>query len=101
MRNVTTLVWRSYACLISGFRLAFAVGGADCFPDEVDIPMSSASLDRLLSAASEVAASDLHLVTGIPPAFRVNGEIIIADEDALTQAEVEEISKGLLNEQQK
>jgi len=23
----------------------------------------------------------LHLVAGVPPAFRVNGEIIIADED--------------------
>ena len=63
--------------------------------------MSSENLDRLLSAAAEFDASDLHLVVGVPPAFRVNGEIIIADEDALTEAEVSQIADHLLNEQQK
>ena len=47
--------------------------------------MSTPNLDRLLSAANDFDASDLHLVAGVPPAFRVNGEIIIADEDALTE----------------
>src|SRR5690242_4489583 len=63
--------------------------------------MTSDLLDRLLSAANEFDASDLHLVAGIPPAFRVNGEIIIADEDAMTEAEVEQMANSLLNEQQK
>ena len=63
--------------------------------------MSSENLDRLLSAAAEFDASDLHLIVGVPPAFRVNGEIIIADEDALTEAEVSQIAELLLNEQQK
>ena len=45
--------------------------------------MSTENLDRLLAAAKEFDGSDLHLVAGVPPAFRVNGEIIIADEDAL------------------
>src|ERR1022692_1890546 len=63
--------------------------------------MSSENLDRLLSAAAEFDASDLHLVVGVPPAFRVNGEIIIADEDALTEGEVSQIADHLLNEQQK
>src|ERR1051326_7780897 len=63
--------------------------------------MATPNLDRLLSAASEFDASDLHLVAGIPPAFRVNGEIIIADEDAMTEAEVEQMANSLLNEQQK
>jgi len=63
--------------------------------------MTTPNLDRLLSAASEFDASDLHLVAGIPPAFRVNGEIIIADEDALSETEVEQMSCTLLNEQQK
>src|SRR5262249_50438916 len=56
---------------------------------------------RLLSAVKKFDASDLHLVAGVPPAFRVNGEIIIADEDALTEQEVEQMANGLLNEQQK
>ena len=51
-------------------------------------PMSTENLNRLLSAANEFDASDLHLVAGVPPAFRVNGEIIIADEDALTEDEI-------------
>src|SRR6266567_4059424 len=59
------------------------------------------ALDRLLSAAKEFDASDLHVVAGVPPAFRVNGEIIIADEDALTELEVEQMAFSLLNEQQK
>src|ERR1035437_5559098 len=63
--------------------------------------MSSENLDRLLSADADFAASDLHLVVGVPPAFRVNGEIIIADEDALTEADVTQIADHLLNEQQK
>ncbi|HWH72079.1 MAG TPA: PilT/PilU family type 4a pilus ATPase [Candidatus Sulfotelmatobacter sp.] len=63
--------------------------------------MSTALIDRLLSAASEFDASDLHLVAGVPPAFRVNGEIIIADEDSLTEADLEQIAYSLLNEQQR
>ena len=39
-------------------------------------------------------------VAGVPPAFRVNGEIIIADEDALTETDITEMAESLLNEQQ-
>ena len=35
------------------------------------------------------------------PAFRVNGEIILADEDALSEADLNAIAESLLNEQQK
>ena len=45
--------------------------------------MSTENLDRLFAAANKFDASDLHLVAGVPPAYRVNGEIILADEDAL------------------
>jgi len=63
--------------------------------------MATPSLDRLLSAATDFDASDLHLVAGVPPAFRVNGEIILADNDALTEGDVEQIAYSLLNEQQR
>src|SRR5690242_4324650 len=63
--------------------------------------MSTENLDRLLAAAKEFDGSDLHLVSGVPPAYRVNGEIIIADEDALNQEEITEMAESLLNEQQK
>jgi len=64
-------------------------------------PPSTVILDRFLTAAAEVDASDLHLIAGVPPAYRVNGEIILADGGALTEAEVEQIAYGLLNEQQR
>jgi twitching motility protein PilT len=40
-------------------------------------------------------------VVGVPPAFRVNGEIIIAEEDALAEQDVIQITEALFNEQQK
>jgi twitching motility protein PilT len=63
--------------------------------------MSTKNLDRLLASANDFDASDLHLVAGVPPAFRVNGEIIIADEDVLTEKEITEMAESLLNEKQK
>src|SRR5688572_21410360 len=63
--------------------------------------MSIEKLNRFLSAANDFDASDLHLITGVPPAYRVNGEIIIADADALSEADVTAMADGLLNDQQK
>jgi twitching motility protein PilT len=63
--------------------------------------MSASHIDRLLSAVNEYDASDLHLVAGVPPAYRVNGEIILANADALTEAELNAVADGLLNEQQR
>jgi twitching motility protein PilT len=63
--------------------------------------MSTPLLDHLLSSVNDLDASDLHLVTGVPPAFRVNGEIIIADEDALTIEQMTDMTDSLLNDQQK
>jgi len=63
--------------------------------------MSSDILNRLLSAVNDFDASDLHLVAGVPPAFRVNGEIIIADEDALTEDEITGMADSLMNEPQR
>ena len=62
--------------------------------------MNSPRLDRFLAAANEFGASDLHLIAGVPPAYRVNGEIILADEDVLTSGEIEPMAFGLLNEVQ-
>ena len=63
--------------------------------------MSTENLDRLLAAAHDFDASDLHLVAGVPPAFRVNGEIIIADEDTLGESEAEQMAYSLLNDRQR
>jgi len=63
--------------------------------------MSIPHLDRLLKTALEHEASDLHLVVGVPAAFRVNGEIILDNGDVLQAAEVSAIADSLLNEQQR
>lgn len=57
-------------------------------------------MDRLLENASQLGASDLHVIAGVPPAYRINGEIIFADEDALQGAEISEMVFGLLNPNQ-
>ncbi len=63
--------------------------------------MRKLNLDALLAAASQNNASDLHLIAGVPPAYRINGEIILAQEDALTETQLAEIAAGLLNELQR
>jgi twitching motility protein PilT len=62
--------------------------------------MNTAKFDLFLSSAAEFNASDLHLIAGLPPSYRVNGEIIIADEDALSETEVTAMAHSLLNEHQ-
>jgi hypothetical protein len=77
-------------------------GGAAAWKTPGDFPtMTMENLNRLLSAVNDYDASDLHLVAGMPPAFRVNGEIIIADEDALTEEEIDAMAGSLMNEQQR
>lgn len=63
--------------------------------------MSTPHFDRLLDLAIANDASDLHLIAGVPPAFRLNGEIIFADEDALSAAETTDMAYALLNEAQR
>ena len=63
--------------------------------------MSTIRLEKFLNSVNDIDASDLHLIAGVPPAFRVNGEIILADEDALTEEDIEKMMNGLLNEQQR
>lgn len=62
--------------------------------------MMTPKLHCLLTKASNLAASDLHLIAGVPPAFRVNGEILLADEDALTEDELRYVAANLMNEEQ-
>lgn len=63
--------------------------------------MSSEYFDSLLRTAVEYDASDLHLVAGVPPAYRVNGEIILADSPPVTDAQLIALTDALLNSQQK
>ena len=63
--------------------------------------MNGSQLDELLAQANDLRASDLHVISGVPAAFRVNGDIIFADEDALTTGEVSEMAYSILSSEQR
>jgi twitching motility protein PilT len=56
--------------------------------------------NNLLLQAHQMEASDLHLIVGVPPAFRVNGEIILANDDVVKAEEMRQLTASVLNEDQ-
>lgn len=55
----------------------------------------------ILSTARKYIASDVHIIAGLPPAFRVSGEIILAtNHPPFTRDELLALTKSLLTEQQ-
>lgn len=62
--------------------------------------MSSPQLDGFIDIALDLRASDLHIIAGVPPAFRVNGDIIFADHEALSTADAAAICQSLLTDDQ-
>lgn len=62
------------------------------------LPIPNPMLNQLLAAAKKFGASDLHLIVGTPPAFRVNGEIILADTDALSAEAAAAMTRSLMND---
>src|SRR4051812_8794865 len=63
--------------------------------------MNGTHLDELLAQAVDSRASDLHIISGVPAAFRVNGDILFADEDALSTPEVSEMAYSILSSEQR
>lgn len=61
----------------------------------------TAKLERLFHRVAAERASDLHLIVGIPPTLRINGEIIIADADVLTAADTKHLVDTMLNDAQR
>lgn len=56
----------------------------------------------ILEAARRYDASDVHLVAGLPPAYRVTSDIVLAhDCDALTRQDLSDLTDFLLTDQQK
>ena len=59
------------------------------------------NIKDLIHKAMALEASDIHLVTGLPPCARVHGEILMLDGDPLSASENQETIFGLLNEEQR
>ncbi len=59
------------------------------------------TLERILLSARKHLASDVHLVNGLSPAFRINGDIRVVEGKPLDPAALKTIYEGLLNALQK
>ena len=59
-------------------------------------------LDKVLGAARQLGASDVHLKVGLPPIFRVKGDLrTVANVPPLTQEAVEEFGLSMMNPRQR
>ena len=56
---------------------------------------------RILRLARRSEASDIHIVAGLPPTFRINGEIILANASPLSREDSKRLAYGMLNEEQR
>jgi twitching motility protein PilT len=59
------------------------------------------TLDKILKGARKFGASDVHLIRGLAPAFRVNGEIRVTEGEALDETTLRNMIEGLMNEKQR
>ncbi len=64
--------------------------------------MSKEVLERVLSAARQLSASDVHLKAGLPPIFRIKGELrTVRDVPALTAEVIATFAVQMMNERQR
>jgi twitching motility protein PilT len=59
------------------------------------------TIDKILKGARKSGASDVHLIRGLAPAFRINGEIRLVEGEALDEATLRATVDGLLNDKQR
>jgi len=64
------------------------------------MPITS-EMRRILEAARRCNASDIHIVAGLPPTFRVAGEVILGDAPPLSREDTARLARELLNEEQR
>ncbi|MBE2911932.1 type IV pilus twitching motility protein PilT [Anoxybacillus flavithermus] len=55
-------------------------------------------VDAILRAAFELKASDIHLTVGIPPIFRINGDLKRYGQETLSPADTEQMAKAIVPE---
>ena len=61
-----------------------------------------AALDRVLTAARQLGASDVHLKAGLPPIFRIKGELrTVRDVPPLSREVVAEFAFSMMNDRQR
>jgi twitching motility protein PilT len=55
-------------------------------------------LDKILREGIKLGASDIHLTVGINPTLRINGSLRSIGEEEITSKEIEELVKGIMEE---
>ncbi|OAO85001.1 Twitching motility protein PilT [Anoxybacillus flavithermus] len=55
-------------------------------------------IDAMLRAAFELKASDIHVTVGIPPIFRINGDLKRYGQDVLSPTDTEQMAKAIVPE---
>ncbi|AKS39095.1 twitching motility protein PilT [Anoxybacillus gonensis] len=55
-------------------------------------------VDAMLRAAFELKASDIHLTVGVPPIFRVNGDLKRYGQDVLSPTDTEQMARAIVPE---
>jgi twitching motility protein PilT len=64
--------------------------------------MSAPVLDRVLNAARQLGASDVHLKAGLPPIFRIKGELrTVRDVPPLTRESIATFAVHMMNDRQR
>jgi twitching motility protein PilT len=64
--------------------------------------MSNQLLDRVLGAARQLGASDVHLKVGQPPIFRIKGELrVVRDVPAMTREVIATFAANMMSERQR
>jgi twitching motility protein PilT len=59
-------------------------------------------MDRVLQAARQLGASDVHLKVGLPPVFRIKGDLrTVRDVPPMSRDVVQSFALGLMNERQR
>ena len=59
-------------------------------------------LDRVLTAARQLGASDVHLKAGLPPVFRIKGDLrTVRDVPALTREAIAQFAVHMMNDRQR
>src|SRR5689334_2361604 len=62
----------------------------------------NAILDRVLQAARQLGASDVHLKTGLPPVFRIRGELrTVRDVPPMSREVVTAFALDMMNDRQR
>ncbi len=60
-----------------------------------------AAIDQLLLQAYESRASDLQLIAGSPPVFRIDGEVAFTDADPLSADRIRQLAAEIMSQEQR